>query len=292
MAGNLINLRRRIKSVKNTQKITKAMKTVSAAKLRRSVTDLNRSKPYSKALSAILFTVSQHMQDNAHLLLQTRSEGGDILLVIATDKGLCGSFTTHIIKRAEDELAERIKNGKKPELIVVGNKAVRYFNKHQTPQKKSFPGLMSRLTFQDAAAVSHTLQDIFVNEPVRSIDCISTRFLSTSRQEIALTPLFPLTADWKASTPAPQPAIDYLFEQQPAEIFQTLLPSYINALIYRLLLESAAAEHAARMIAMDLATRNASDMIRSLTLVMNKLRQASITNELLEIITATEALKQ
>jgi len=288
MAGNLISLRRRIRSVRNNQKITRAMKTVSAAKLRRASGDLGRGRPFLAGLKQLLAAVGQAVDPASQPLLQNRSTGRVLLVVIASDKGLCGSFNTKVLKRAEEELANLTAAGETVELVVIGSKLVRHFGKKGVAMAQAFPGLMSRLTFDEAKLVFDALQGKFLRGEAKSVIAVSTDFVSASRQEVKVTPLFPLELDLGGETVGGE--VEYILEPGAEELLKALLPRYVQARFYQVLLGSSTAEHAARMLAMDLATRNASDMLHSLTLTMNKIRQASITGELLEIITATEAL--
>jgi F-type H+-transporting ATPase subunit gamma len=295
MSGNLIDLRRRIKSVKNTQKITRAMKTVSAAKLRKSTQELQRSQPFMTQVERLLNKAGQELKTEQFPFLAKREEGKHVLVVISSDKGLCGAFNSHVIRKSEEYFNEIKNQGSTPVLITVGNRINKYFLKKQDCViKKSFTDLMSRLSYDHSLEFSAYLQDIFLNEDIKVIEFVYTAYISASRQQIKIDQVFPLKREWEkgeVEKEAEAEEIEYIFEPKVEDIFTFLLPKYLNALLYRLLRSSEASEHAARMIAMDLATRNAEDMIRSLTLVMNKVRQASITKELLEIITATEALK-
>lgn len=303
MSGNLIDLRRRIKSVKNTQKSTKAMKTVSAAKLRRSVGELNKTKPMMDKIATLLSRVGDASNVQTHSLLEHRKKGGTILVAISADKGLCGAFNSHLLAKASERYKELVEKEGRDAVtsVVIGKKAFRYFEKHQYPIKKDYRDLMIRLTHKDALDISDYLQEIYLDpeENIKRIEFVYTRYITASQSELTIKQLFPITPEWEDDSQADEEEPtnvpvkgddDYIFEPSAEAIFKALLPKYINTLVYQVLLQSAAAEHAARMIAMDQATNNASDMIKSLTLTMNKMRQASITTELLEIISATEAL--
>ncbi len=291
MAQNLIDLRRRIKSVRDTQKSTKAMKTVSAAKLRRSVSDINRNKPIVEKIESMLYWVGQ----KSHQLMEDRTEESrTLIVVISADKGLCGAFNSKLINRAESYLNElKEKDGESPILVTVGNKASKYFTKRAIPIKKNYPYMMSRLKYENAQELSRYLQHLYLQniEDIKKVEFIFTEFLSASKQEVKIKQIFPLQSQWDKINEENR-HIEYIFEPSKEKIFEKLLPRYIDSMIHQLLLQSSASEHAARMIAMDLATKNASEMIRTLTLTMNKMRQAAITKELLEILTATEALKK
>ena len=294
MAGNLIDLRRRIKSVKNTQKITRAMKTVSAAKLRRSTTDLNRNRPVVQKLTELLEIVSKKLNVSEHNLIKERADGECAIVAISSDKGLCGAFNSHIYRRVESYFKELKENGEEVFLITIGKKVHKYFNKREYPIKKYYESLMKRVQYSDSIQLSKYLQGIFLQENIKKIEFVFTQFLSASKQSVNVKQMFPIrdVLERDEENEDDEDEVKYIFEPSSEEIFRKILPQYVNLMVYRTLLESEASENAARMIAMELATRNADDMIKSLTLVMNKLRQASITKELLEIITATEALKK
>jgi F-type H+-transporting ATPase subunit gamma len=308
MAQNLIDLRRRIKAVRNTQKTTQAMKTVSAVKMRRNVMELKRSQPIMEKIESLLKQVSQasNLEIKSHPLLKERKSGNNLIVVISSDKGLCGAFNSHVIEKAEERYHNRLnREGDNISFITVGNKAFKYFNKRKYPIRKDFHSIMARLKYENALDLSEYLRDIFLDPDtdIKSIEFVFTAYISASKCEVTIRQLFPIKMEWEGSGESEgekegkrgeikreKEDIEFIFEPSAEEIFKALLPKYINSKVFQTLLQSAASEHAARMIAMDLATRNASDMIRDLTLTMNKLRQASITNELLEIMTATEAL--
>jgi F-type H+-transporting ATPase subunit gamma len=296
MAGNLIALRRRIKAVKNTQKTFRAMKTVSAAKMRRSVTELNKVKPVMEKIESLIRRVASAVDTESHPLLMEREKGKTVLVVISADRGLCGAFNSHLIAKAEAHYRKNLnKAGDNISLVVMGNKAANFFKRRNFPVKKEYRNVMSRLKHQHALDLSKYLQDIYLDpeENIRKVEFIYTGYISAARQELTVRQLFPIKSDWEHEIPVEgdeEEEIEYIFEPSEEEIFKYLLPRYIHTLVQQILFQSAASEHGARMKAMELASQNADEMIRSLTLKMNKLRQASITNELLEIITATEAL--
>jgi F-type H+-transporting ATPase subunit gamma len=295
MAENLQDLRRRINSVKNTRKITQAMKTVSAAKLGRSVSRLKRVRPMMEKIEEMLTKVSKDQGIGNHPFLQEKESGEIVIVVIASDKGLCGAFNAHIIERAQKLCAQLRDEGEHPTLITIGTKAQNYFKKKDCSIKKFYAGMMSNLQYRDVKELSAFLQEIYLDESrnIKKIEFIYTGFLSASKQEITVAGLFPIQDQWKKEDGDEEKIeVKFILEPSAEELFSALLPRYIDSLIYRVLLESSAAEHAARMTAMELATKNAGDMIRELTLTLNKLRQTSITTELLEIITATEALNK
>ena len=289
MAENLIDLRRRIVSVKNTQKITKAMKTVSAVKLRKSALELKKSGPMMDKIEYLLGKVGVIDGKSLSPFLENREEGKTIVICLSADKGLCGAFNSNIISKSEKYIDELKKDGEDVSLIIAGKKSFKYFEKRGTEINKNFADFIPNMSFELSVEFSKYIQDIFLKEKIKKVDVIYYDFITAARQEINIKQLFPIKSKWDDKEEVP---VEYIFEPKPEEIFEALLPKYINSVIYRILMGNVASEHASRMVAMDLATRNANDMIKSLTLTMNKIRQAAITKELLEIITATEALSK
>jgi len=303
MSGNLIELRRRIKAVKNTQKTFRAMKTVSAAKMRRSVTELNKIKPVMEKIESILKRVASAVDVESHPLLKERGSGKTVIVSISADRGLCGAFNSHLIAKTEAHYRENLNiSGDNLSLVTMGNKVCNHFKRRKQPVKKEYRNVMSRLKHHHPLDLSKYLQDIYLDpeENIRKIEFVYTEYISATKHELTVRQLFPIESRWgKASEEdggegvidrAIEDDIEYIFEPSEEEIFKYLLPRYINSLVQQILYQSAASEHGARMKAMELASQNADEMISTLTLTMNKLRQASITKELLEIITATEAL--
>ncbi len=288
MSGNLIDLRRRIASVKNTQKITKAMKTVSAVKLRKSVAEINRSLPVLTKLEHLIGQVGKAAEFRNNPLMRKRADGETVIVAISADKGLCGSFNSHLVKKAEESYESVLEEGGTPSFVTVGKKVNNFLAKKDVTVRKNFPEFMMKLEYSNSIKLMNYLKEIFLNENIKEIKFVYTGYQSSSKQELTQRTLFPIKVE-KLNEEDPE-EVKYIFEPEPAKILDLLLPRYINAIVFHTMLESSASEHAARMVAMELASQNASEMINSLTLTMNKLRQASITNELLEIITATEAL--
>ncbi len=292
MSGKLIDLRRRIKSINDTQKTTRAMKTVSAVKLRKATAELKNSRPYLTKVVHLLSQLKKKVALETFPFCQERSGGTCAVVAVSSDKGLCGAFNSHLIKRAEEHCQSLKEQGEDVLLVTVGNKVFQHFQKREEyPIKETEQKMMARLQYADALKLSEYLQDIYLNGEIKTVEFVYTAFVSTASQSLSIKTLFPLKLEFEQSEEEDEADKEYIFEPAPEEIFRTYLSRYIHSLVYRTLLESSASEHAARMIAMDMATNNAGDMIQSLTLTMNKLRQASITKELLEIITATEAMK-
>ena len=307
MAGNLISLRRRIKSVQNTRKLTQAMKTVAAAKLRRAKGELQRSQAYRDRIAGMLQEAGRRV-DQTMLseqspegtgavtlpLLRANEQGAALLVVVAGDKGLCGAFNAHVLKQGEAIYREMSAAGREVLLVTVGSKAGRYFSKRDVVLRKSYNGMLGRMQFADAARLAADLQELYRVEALHSVEFAFSEFVSASKQKFSRRRLFPV--EIPSETPAPvegEPELlPAIFEPGADAIVQALLPRYISSVVYQVLLQSIAAEQMARMVAMELATRNANDMVRGLTMQLNKMRQAAITSELLELITATEAMNK
>ena len=287
MSGNLIDLRSRISSVKNTQKITKAMKTVSAVKLRKSVMEMNRSHPVLKKLEYLIFLVGRSAGFHESPLLKKKSTGETIIVPVSADKGLCGSFNSNLAKTTEAVYKKILEEGGEASFVTVGRKIGKFLTKKDCNIRKSFPDLMTKPNVDDSIELADHLRTIYQDGNIKEIRFVFTGFQSASIQELSERTLFPISFE---PDPEDREEVEYIFEPEPSEILDLLIPKYVNSLVFHTLLESSASEHAARMSAMELATRNADEMIQRLTLKMNKMRQAAITNELLEIITATEAL--
>lgn len=301
----LIDFRRRIRSVKNTQKITRAMKLVSAAKLRRAQERVFNARPYAGQMLTVLRSLAQRTEAHAHPLLVKRPEKRILVLVLSGDKGLCGPFNTNVLRLAERFLAART-NGAQPQLIAIGKKSRDYFRRRQRELVAEHVNLFLRgVDYSNAKEVAAPVIDLYRTEQVDAVYLIYNEFKSVLTQRLITEKLLPIEGVLPTRTEgdlavpekeaagkeeAEETQVDYLYEQPPAELFGRLLPRHVEVQIFRALLESNAAEHAARMTAMDAATTNASEMIDRLTLHMNKVRQAQITRELIEIVSGAAAL--
>lgn len=297
MAENLIDLRRHINAVKNTQKTFRAMKTVSAVKLRRSVTELNKTKLVMAKIISLLKQVEPAVDVDSHPLIKQRKSGKTIMVIVSADKGLCGAFNSHLINAAEKHYLSRLEEtGDDISLIILGNKAINHFIKKNYPIKKTFKSVMSKLKSHHILGLSRYLQDFYLTPEadIKKIEFVFTRYLSASKSEPEVKQLFPLGDEWRFEDVVfgSEDENEYIVEPSEKEIFEYLLPKYIDILVQQILFQSVASEHNARMIAMEQASQNAEEIVRTLTLTMNKLRQSSITGELLEVITATEALRK
>jgi F-type H+-transporting ATPase subunit gamma len=283
---NILDIRRRIRSVKNTQQITKAMKMVSAAKLRRAQERVFSARPYANKILSVLNSLVTRSESHTHPLLEERSDERIRLVVVTADKGLCGAFNTNIIKAAQSFIDEN--QHKQLTLACVGRKGRDIFRKRPVPIAHQFVNLFAKLDYSHARQISTTLMEEFGNKEVDAVYLVYNEFKSVIQQRIVVERLLPVQ---RLTATAKETLIDYIYEQPTSEIFNNLIPKHVEVQVYRALLESAAAEHGARMTAMDSATNNAVDLIDSLTLTMNRARQAGITKEIIEIVSGAAALE-
>ena len=286
---SLIDIRRRIRSVRNTQQITKAMKMVSAAKLRRAQDRVIQSRPYGGMLRSVLANVAAAAaldeQAGQNELLARREEQNVLLVFISGDKGLAGAFNTNLIKGAQRFIAER--PGVSVKLELIGRKGRDYFRKRRAPISGDSIGLANRPAYADTAAIARKAMDLYRRAEIDAVYIIYNEFKSVIAQKLTVARVLPV--EMPASPAAGAGPVDYIFEQPPAQMLDVLLPRYVEMEFFRALLESAAAEHAARMTAMEAATSNAAEMIDKLTLFMNRVRQASITREIIEVVSGAAA---
>ena len=299
--ASLKTIRKRIGSVKNTQQITKAMKMVAASKLRRSQERIMNARPYADQMRRVLASVASRVDPSIHPLLVAREPGAEnrtLLIVVTGDKGLCGGFNTNVIKAA----GAFIESNKEPSTLgLVGRKGREFFVRRGFHAMFEQIGIFQKLRYEDAQTIATTAIDAFLGGEVDRVVLVYNEFKSVMTQRVVVDQLLPIArADVDAGaepTLAPVPAggdpraqVEYLYEPAPQEIFNQLLPRYVAVQVYRALLESNAAFFAAQMTAMDTATKNSADMIASLTLYMNKVRQAAITREIIEVVSGAEAL--
>jgi F-type H+-transporting ATPase subunit gamma len=283
---SLIDIRRRIRSVKNTQQITKAMKMVSAAKLRRAQDRVIAARPYAsllrQMLSNVVAAVRAGEEELTNPLLMVRPEKRIELLLITGEKGLAGAFNSNLIKASV-----RFSKEEHPDAVIsytlIGRKGRDYYRKREVAVSGEHVGVLASVKFADASAIAQNAIGRFQKEEIDAVYLLNTEFKSVMAQKLTVTKVLPL------DLPAESGNTDYIFEQPPAELLAALLPQYVESEVYRAMLESVAAEHAARMTAMDAATSNAADMIERLTLYMNRVRQASITKEIIEVVSGAAA---
>ncbi|RPI25804.1 MAG: ATP synthase F1 subunit gamma [Acidobacteria bacterium] len=283
---NLIDLRRRVRSVKNIRQITRAMKFVSASKLRRAQDRIFSARPYANRMLAVLNSLATRVDPSSHPLLAERDNQRIMLVVVTSDKGLCGAFNSNIIRGAVRFIESDAAN-KSLTLSLLGRKGVDWFGKRPWPIKHQYLNISSSVSYPYAQEIAQAIVDYYVNSELDSVQIVYNEFKSVIQQRLLIEPLLPIR---RLEPKGQEVFLDYIYEQPPAVIFDRLLPKHVETQIFRAMLESEAAEHGARMTAMDSATRNAEDMIGSLTLRMNRMRQASITKELIEIVSGAEAL--
>jgi F-type H+-transporting ATPase subunit gamma len=317
--ANLKAIRDRIQSVKNTRKITEAMRLVAAAKVRRAQEQVTASRPFADTLARILFNLSQRLklEDVDIPLLKKGSSDADVksvaILVISGDRGLCGGYNNYVIKRAETRFNELKSAGLDVKLVTTGQKASQYFKRRNLPVVHSYTGLDQIPTSKDSSAIADQLLSLFLSDEVDRVEMIYTRFVSLISSRPVVQTIVPLDSQSLADdddelfrlvdvdgklrverqvvvNDFSQLPEDMIYEQNPVQILESLLPLYLNNQLLRALQESAASELAARMTAMSNASDNASDLMRKLTLSYNKARQANITQELLEVVAGANAL--
>jgi len=294
--ASLIDIRRRLRSVKSTQQITKAMKMVAAAKLRRAQDRVIGARPYAKLLSDVLAPVTAQAGELKHPLLAVRPEKKVIVMVVAGDRGLCGAFNTNV-HRATAHLIASHPDWTEVRLLPVGKKAVEYWKRRKYPfTEKTYPAILGDLKYAHAREIATFLAEEFLAERVDAVYIVVNEFRSILSQVVQVGKLLPLSTEPAVSKDAKTPEkaappVDYLYEPDAPSILAWLLPRYLEFTVYRALAESAAAEMGARMTAMDSASKNAGEIIDKLTLTYNRARQARITKELIEIVSGAAALE-
>jgi F-type H+-transporting ATPase subunit gamma len=286
---SLIDIRRRIRSVKNTQQITKAMKMVSAAKLRRAQEAILSARPYAQRMEDVLRELARRVDLAAHPLLQRRPVKVAEVVVLTSDRGLCGGFNANVVRRVQRFLIENDGKVEKIQLRTVGRKGNDFFRRRGLPIRKDHAGLLQRLSHAAAEELATELSGLFLAGEVDAVYLAYTEFVSPVSQRVNLLELLPIQSPGparEAETP-----VEFVYEPSQARVLQDLLPRFVASEVWRSLLESVASEQGARMSAMDNATNNATEMIAKLTLQYNRTRQAGITKELMEIVSGAEALK-
>jgi F-type H+-transporting ATPase subunit gamma len=294
--ANLLDIRRRLKSVKNTQQITKAMKMVSAARLRRAQDRVVTARPFANKMTEVLGQLAKRTdEDFHHPLLDVRGDQRYLLVLITSDKGLCGAFNTNLTKAAQAFIRDN--SGRTVELVAIGRKGRDFFRNRRATILAEYLGLAGkdRVEFSEAQEVAQSIINLYTEDTgIDKVFLIYNEFKSVLSQRVVLEQLLPVSRAKEevpeAKSQQPVTLVDYIYEQPPEELFGTLLPRLIETQIFRALLESVASEHGARMTAMDSASKNASELIDSLTLNMNRVRQAAITNEIIEVVSGAAAL--
>jgi len=284
---SLIDLRRRIRAVKSTQQITKAMKMIAASRLRRSQERIVNARPFAIEALRVLRDLAARTDASAHPLLAIREEKTALVFVLTADKGLCGSFNTNIIKAAAQEILAD--PARVVRLGLIGRKGRDFFRRRGYPITCERVNVFQHLKFEDAEAIAEVAIGEYAAAKVDAVYLIYNEFKSVLQQRVVAEKLLPIPrADLDELDAAAR--VDYIYEPSPAALFEQLLPGHVRVQVWRALLESAAAENAARMTAMDAATKNATEMIDGLTLYMNKVRQAGITREIIEVVSGAQAL--
>ena len=289
---SLQSVRRKIESVKKTQKITKAMKMVSAAKLKRAQDRILAARPYAHQLREVMGNLSERVNRASHPLLQRRNGNTTELLVVTSDRGLCGAFNTNILRQAVEFLEEQTSQGKQVSVSLAGRKSIDFFRRRHWKIRQQWGGVFDRLSFEHALDIGQNIVSQYHEGTFDQLYVVYNEFKSVMQQQVIVERLLPIeSVQESGEREKPATGGGYLYEPDENELLATLLPKHFEIQTYRVLLESAAAEQAARMTAMDGATRNAGELIKKVTLFYNKTRQAAITKELMDIVGGAEALK-
>ncbi len=290
--ATLRDIKRRINGVKNTQQITKAMKMVAAAKLRRAQENIINARPYSRKIFDILAHLISDDELEQNPFFSQKKPNTVLLVVVTADRGLCGAFNTNIIRESERLIKEEfLPNNIKVKLFTVGKKSTDYFKKRNYDVLNSLPGIFTGIKYEHAVLISEKIISEYLNGSYEKVFIIYNEFKSIIQQKIVNEQFLPIPVSEILSGESNTQRPNYIFEPNQKFILEYLLPKHLKAQIWRVLLESNASELGARMTAMDNATTNATEMIRSLQLTYNKERQAAITKEILEIVSGANALK-
>ena len=289
---SLLDIRRRVRAVKSTQQITKAMKMVAASRLRRAQERIQQARPFARQMQRVLKSLASRVDPAVHPLLDERAvpkAGGRALLIVVTaDRGLCGSFNTNVIKSSGNFIADNSR--RQVALGLVGRRGRDFFARRGFKVRYEQVNLFASLKFEHAQEIARVAIDAFVGGEVDSVHLAYNEFKSVMVQNVVIEQVLPVHRAALEAGGEGGPATDYLYEPKPEELFSHLLPSHVEVQVFRALLESNAAFYAAQMTAMDAATRNSGEMIEQLTLYMNKVRQAAITREIIEVVSGAQAL--
>lgn len=291
--ATLRDIKRRIIGVRSTQKITKAMKMVAAARLNRAQENIINARPYSRKLTEVLGQLLAAEKNYDHPLIKDRGDEKVAIIAVTSDRGLCGAFNMNIITEVEELIADSYSEQLSDDnvsLYCIGKKGRDYFINHEYNVAQGYAGIFSDLKFEFVSQLNKELTSNFLNGELDKIIVVYNKFKSVAQQEVIQLELYPIKPE--AAEDSEQMTIDYIFEPDKVSIINSLLPRYLNVQMWTVLLNSYAAELGARMTAMEMASENAEEMIHSLQLTYNKRRQASITNEILEIVSGANALKE
>ena len=283
--ATLLDIRRRIRSVKNTQQITRAMKMVAAARLRRAQERVFNARPYANQMLTLLSSLAARTEQRAHPLLAVRPVEKLLLVLVTGDRGLCGAFNANLVRAAQAYLEEH--RNRQVSMIAAGRKGRDFFRRRPVEIIAEYAGIFTRLEFHHAQEIAERIIELYSSGAVDAVDFIYNESKTLLTQRLTRERYLPVQPLEPAKGEA---LVDYIYEEPAADIFAVLLPRYVEMEVYRALLESRAAELAARMTAMDAATSNAAEMIDSLTLHLNRVRQAAITREIIEVVSGAAAL--
>ena len=288
--ATLRDIKRRIKAVQSTSKITKAMKMVAAAKFRKAQQRMFELRPYAERMSEGLSRLAGDLEAEIHPLLVVRPRKNVEVLVITSDRGLCGAFNTNILKAAAKDIADLKGDGFNVSISSVGRKAKDYFKRRNVELRNSWTGISGKISYANAQEIAADIIESYTNETVDEVIVVYNEFKSVIAQKVVVARLLPL-APIEAAAEDALPVFNFIYEPSKEAIFSSLVPKNVEIQIFRALLESQASEEAARMSAMENATKSANEMISKLSLQYNKARQASITKELMDIVGGVEAMK-
>jgi F-type H+-transporting ATPase subunit gamma len=286
--ASLKSIKKRIVSVKNTRQITKAMKMVSAAKLRRAQENVVAARPYAKKLGEVLQNLSANLEGDLHPLLEKREAKKLLLIVLTSDRGLCGGFNSNLCKAADRYLKEKAGQYEQVSVMTVGRKGHEYLRSRYTVYK-NFANVLAKPNYQAAAMLAQEVIDGFIAEEYDQVELLYNSFRTVMTQDITFQQMLPVVPEEAAATD--ETPVEYIYEPSVGALLAEILPKNIEVQIFKALLETVAGEHGARMTAMDSASKNANEMIGKLTLQYNRARQAAITTELMEIISGSESIK-
>jgi F-type H+-transporting ATPase subunit gamma len=287
--ASLKDIKRKVSAVQKTKQITRAMNMVAASKFKTAQLRMDNFRPYASKFMDVLNSLALRVESISHPLLAVREPRRIRVICMTSDRGLCGGFNTNIIKATERFLRDKINEGKEVHLINVGRKGRDFFRK-KANMIGQYVDVLSRFDMTLAVSIANEVIMPFIKEEYDELYLIYNQFVNVSVQKPTVVRLFPLPSIGQDIDPESDKRLDYIYEPSEEALLQKLLPMYVHVLIYRALLETSAGENGARMAAMDNATSNCEELIRSLTLKMNKARQAAITAELMDIVGGTEAL--
>lgn len=286
--ASLKSIKKRIVSVKNTRQITKAMKMVSAAKLRRAQENVVAARPYAKKLGEVMQSLASNLEGDLHPLLEKRDAKKLLLIVITSDRGLCGGFNTNLCKAGDRYIKEKMNSYEQVSVLTVGRKGYEFLKSRYTVYK-NFANVLAKPSYQTAAMLAQEVIDGFVAGEYDQVELLYNSFRTVMSQDITFQQLLPVEPEETGATD--ETPVEYIYEPSVGELLAEILPKNIEVQIFKAMLETVAGEHGARMTAMDSASKNANEMIGKLTLQYNRARQAAITTELMEIISGSESIK-